>query len=107
AGVAPDLIVLDLLYQGQPTGLESIVALRADARFQTMPIVVCTGASDIVGRQGEALAALDVGVVLKPFDIETLLAETARRLRPASFTEMAGGTPEPVRRGDGRISETG
>ena len=47
-------------------------------------MVVCTGASD-TARQAEAeLAALDVGVVLKPFDIETLLAEIARRIGASS-----------------------
>jgi CheY-like chemotaxis protein len=82
AELAPDAIVLDLLYNGESVGLGFIAAMRAESAFRSAPIVVCTGASD-VARQVEAeLARLDVGVVLKPFDIETLLSEIASRLPP-------------------------
>lgn len=82
AEVAPDAIVLDLLYNGQRVGVDFIAALRAEPLLQSAPIVICTGASDATRRAELELAMLDVGVVLKPFDIETLLSEIARRLEP-------------------------
>jgi CheY-like chemotaxis protein len=83
AAMAPDLIVLDLLYHGDYVGLPFIATLRADPALRTVPLVICTGATDAVERAEPAFATHDVGVVLKPFDIETLLAEIARRLYPA------------------------
>jgi len=81
AGLAPDLVVLDLLYNGDASGLPFVAALRVHPALRTLPLVVCTGASDAAERAERELAALDVGVVLKPFDIETLLEEIDRRLR--------------------------
>jgi CheY-like chemotaxis protein len=84
SALAPDPIVLDLLYHGQKSGLAFIAAMRADPALRGAPMVVCTGASD-TARQAEAdLTALDVGVILKPFDIETLLTEIARRIGASS-----------------------
>ncbi|HEU5433286.1 MAG TPA: response regulator [Thermomicrobiales bacterium] len=80
AGLAPDLIVLDLLYHGECSGLDFISGLRGDPAFQALPMVVCTGASDAARQVEAALAQFDVGMVLKPFDIETLLSEIAQRL---------------------------
>lgn len=78
--LGPDLIMVDLLYHGERSGLDFIAGLRADPAFRALPMVVCTGASDVARQFEAALARFDVGVVFKPFDIETLLSEIARRL---------------------------
>jgi CheY-like chemotaxis protein len=71
----PDLVILDhMLEDGAGSGWELLRQLRCDPEWAALPVVVCTGAIQQV-RAGEAeLARLGAEVVLKPFDIEHLLA---------------------------------
>lgn len=46
--------------------------LRMDPRAAPIPIVLCTGAAQEVENLAAHLAAMDIQVVLKPFDIATL-----------------------------------
>jgi CheY-like chemotaxis protein len=61
----PDLIVLDMMMPGR-TGLEVLVALRAEDRFTATPVIMLTARVQAQDRQ----AALDAGVsrfLPKPF----------------------------------------
>jgi two-component system chemotaxis response regulator CheY len=52
-------------------GLEFVVAARADHRFQTMPIVMCTSETEI----SQMVRALDAGAseyIMKPFTKDIL-----------------------------------
>jgi DNA-binding response OmpR family regulator len=73
-GLQPSLIVLDYLRPGQSTGWPLLLRLRLDRDTCVIPVVLCTGATSQVKALGGDLAALDVAVVLKPFDIDELLA---------------------------------
>jgi CheY-like chemotaxis protein len=89
----PDMIVSDLLFPGVQNAVEPFWrAARHDVVLASLPIILCTAASRIV--QGEVMAqqlrALRVHVVLKPFDIDGLLALVAESLLATPSASMRG-----------------
>ena len=71
----PDLLVLDFLIQDEGKGWQFLQMLRMDRETRDIPVVVCTAAVKLVEDLQAHLDAMGVGVVLKPFDIDHLLAE--------------------------------
>ena len=71
--VAPDLIVLELLYGRQNTGLPFLETLKTHPATAAIPAIVCSGAADVVEASQEQLAAWDCGIAVKPFEIEAIL----------------------------------
>ena len=49
--------------------------LRMDAATAAVPIVVCSAAARQIEEIEAHLGEMGIGVVLKPFDVDTLLAE--------------------------------
>jgi CheY-like chemotaxis protein len=81
--VQPDLIMMDLLFAGMcETGVQFATAARLDPALSHIPIVFCTAAMREVRDEvmAERLRQLRVRVVLKPFDIDELLAVLAEAL---------------------------
>lgn len=74
----PDLIILDFIIGGEGTGWQFLQALRMNRRTTHIPVIVCTAAVDQIRQLQGQFDSLGVGVVLKPFDIDHLLAEVAR-----------------------------
>lgn len=91
--LAPDLIVLDLLLGGDALGLDLHVALRRDPRTASIPVVLCSAAHDQVSRLPTEVLGDGVGLVLKPFDLDELLAAVAeglgRRAEPTARASAA------------------
>lgn len=82
--LAPDVIVQDLLFeQTQDRGWKFLTLVRLDPELSRIPLILCTAAVAVI--RDEAMAAnlrqLGVRVVLKPFNIEDLLAALATVLR--------------------------
>ncbi len=71
----PDLLVLDFLIQDEGKGWQFLQMLRMDRDTRDIPVVVCTAAVKLVEDLQTHLDAMGVAVVLKPFDIDKLLAE--------------------------------
>jgi CheY-like chemotaxis protein len=71
----PDLLVLDFLIQDEGKGWQFLQMLKMDRDTRDLPVVVCTAAVKLVEDLQTHLDAMGVGVVLKPFDIDHLLAE--------------------------------
>jgi len=71
----PDLVVLDFLIQDEGKGWQFLQMLKMDRDTRDIPVVVCTAAVKLVEDLQTHLDAMGVGVVLKPFDIDHLLAE--------------------------------
>jgi CheY-like chemotaxis protein len=71
----PDLLVLDFLIQDEGKGWQFLQMLKMDRETRDIPVVVCTAAVKLVEDLQTHLDAMGVGVVLKPFDIDHLLAE--------------------------------
>jgi DNA-binding response OmpR family regulator len=76
----PDLIVLDFLIGGELLGWQFLQLLRLRRETAKIPIVVCTAAKRTVEERSDHLTQMAVGVVLKPFDIDHLLAEIRKAL---------------------------
>ena len=74
AAVDPDLVLMDLLFQGRSAAVPLIEALRRSPAFAELPVILCTAATRVLEPLGDHLAALDVGVLTKPFDLSALLA---------------------------------
>jgi CheY-like chemotaxis protein len=71
--VAPDLIVLDLLFDGNLTGWDALQALKLQPATSSIPVVVCSAATKYLDVLQAAFTTLDVQVITKPFQLETLL----------------------------------
>ncbi len=84
----PDLVILDhMLEDGAGSGWELLRELRRDPGLSNLPVVVCTGAIQRVRENSDELDRLGAQVVLKPFDIEQLLA-AVRYFWPASVSRQ-------------------
>jgi CheY-like chemotaxis protein len=70
----PGLIILDYFRPGQVAGWSLLQTLKLDPETCAIPVVLCTAAARDVKARGCQLAAMDIAVVLKPFDIDELLA---------------------------------
>lgn len=76
----PDLIVLDLIIDGEPDGWTYLDDLGADLDTRAIPVVLCSAAMSQVEARSAALEQANVDVVLKPFDIDILTETISRRL---------------------------
>ena len=77
----PNLLVLDFLIQDEGKGWQFLQMLKMDRETRDIPVVVCTAAIKLVDDLQAHLDTMGVGVVLKPFDIEVLLAEIDKMWR--------------------------
>ena len=73
--LAPDLIVLDFMFGGEHLGLELLQQLRMDRATAPIPIVVCSAALEAIRQMEGHLLGKGTGLVLKPFEVDELLAE--------------------------------
>jgi CheY-like chemotaxis protein len=79
----PDMIMQDLRFAGvQEASGQLLTAARRDPELAHIPIILCTAATREVQDEvmAEQLRRLRVRVVLKPFDIDELLAVLAEAL---------------------------
>ena len=96
--VHPDVIVQDLRFAGvQEASSQLLTAARRDPALAHIPIILCTAAMRVVqdAVMAEQLRQLRVRVVLKPFDIDELLAVLAEALI-ASHGESTLGVAAPT-----------
>jgi CheY-like chemotaxis protein len=71
--LAPNLIVLDLIFSGRSTGLDFLRRLKTTPATQTIPVLTCTAAS--VGEEAQRqLTTWQCGSITKPFDLDVLIA---------------------------------
>ncbi|MGQ0430081.1 MAG: response regulator transcription factor [Gammaproteobacteria bacterium] len=80
-GPAADLVLLDVMLP-YTDGFELLAKLRADARWQQVPVIILTSRT----REHDAVRALSMGAddyLNKPFSPAELVARIRRRLKPA------------------------
>ncbi len=85
----PDLIILDYLMNGEDAGWQTLQKLKMTTDLCDIPIVVCTAASNRVKEMEGHLKAMNVTVVLKPFNIDHLITAVSAMLAP---TKKASST---------------
>jgi CheY-like chemotaxis protein len=89
--LTPDVIVQDLLFeQTQELGWKFLTLVRLDPDLAQIPMILCTAAVQTVRDEemSEKLRQLDVRVVLKPFNINELLAVLSDVLRERTRTNL-------------------
>ena len=72
--IMPDLVIIDFMIGGEAEGWLLLQKMKMNRETDTIPIVVCTAAIQLVRELEGHLTAKGVGLVLKPFDIDDLLA---------------------------------
>ncbi len=75
----PDLLVLDFMIQDEGKGWQFLQLLKLDLETRNIPVIVCTAAAKMVEELQPHLDRMGVAVVLKPFDIENLLAQINKK----------------------------
>lgn len=88
----PDLIVLDFIIGGEDHGWQLLQKLKMDRATLSIPVIVCTAALRLAQELQGHLRSKNVGVILKPFDIDDLLTEVNIQL--ASVNQRHAGTTE-------------
>ena len=81
--LAPDVIVHDLVFgQAPEKGGTFLSLVRRDPGLSRVPVVLCTAAASAVRdpEMADRMAGFGVRIVLKPFDVATLLDELAAAL---------------------------
>src|SRR5437764_9606476 len=78
--IHPDLIVLDLVFGDEKTGLQMLQMLKMQRSTATIPVIVCTAALDLVREQEGYLVSQGVRVLYKPFDLDHLRASVKQLL---------------------------
>lgn len=71
--MAPDLILLDYMWDSDDDGWSLLQMLKMEPRTESIPVVVCTGAVVRVEGLRPHLESMNVRVVIKPFNIAALL----------------------------------
>ena len=70
--VVPDLVILDLMVDGGPVGWQLLQKMRMSPATESIPVVVCTAATQHVREQEAWLTTSRVTVILKPFAVDDL-----------------------------------
>ena len=71
--VAPDLVILDLVFGHELLGWQMLQLLRMQRATAATPVIVCTAALKDVQEQEGYLMSQGIHVIHKPFDIDYLL----------------------------------
>ena len=75
----PDLLVLDFVIQDEGKGWQFLQLLKMDPETRGIPVIVCTAAAKMVEELQPHLDNMGVGIILKPFDIDHLLAQINKK----------------------------
>jgi CheY-like chemotaxis protein len=78
--VEPDVVVLGLMYRGEPTGIEFLARHAADPMTARIPVVVHAAIAELNQVQRERLSALPHAIVAMTSPDVELLAEIERAL---------------------------
>lgn len=71
--IQPDLIVLDFIIGRANAGWQLLQMLKMRRTTATIPVIICTAQTNFVRQIEGYLAAHDIRVVPKPFDIDDFL----------------------------------
>jgi DNA-binding response OmpR family regulator len=78
--INPDLIILDFVFGDQKIGWQMLQMLKMHRSTESIPVIVCTAALDMVREQEGYLVSQGVHVVYKPFDIDYLMTNVNQLL---------------------------
>jgi DNA-binding response OmpR family regulator len=84
----PSLVILDLWFGGRASGWDLLEALHVTPGARGIPVMICTADARMVQREADRLVSLAATVLLKPFDVDDLLARVGAVCSPST-------TPRP------------
>jgi CheY-like chemotaxis protein len=82
--LAPDLVILDFIIGGEAHGWQMLQKMKMDRETANIPVIICSAAVQLVKELEGHLTSKNIRVLLKPFDIDELLAEVAGVMAQAS-----------------------
>jgi len=71
--IAPELIILDLMFGDEKYGFQMLEMLKLSRSTTSIPVIICTAALQGVREMEGYLVSKGVTVVYKPFDIDDLV----------------------------------
>jgi CheY-like chemotaxis protein len=71
--VNPDLLILDLIVNGEAIGWQLLQLLKMERDTRAIPVIICTAAVKTVSELQSHLDEMGIKIVLKPFDIDHLI----------------------------------
>ena len=83
--IAPDLIILDVVFGDEKTGLQMLQMLKMQRSTATIPVIVCTAALDLLREQEGYLVSQGVHVIYKPFDLDHLRVNVKQLLETHEY----------------------
>jgi DNA-binding response OmpR family regulator len=78
--IQPDLIIMDLIFDDEKSGLQMLQMLKMQRSTANIPVIICTGALQLIREQEGYLVSQSVHVVYKPFDLDHLLENVKQLL---------------------------
>ena len=91
--LAPDLILLDLLFAHERRGVTFLEALKAHPATLPVPVLVCSADTRLLDELHDRLVAWDCGVLAKPFGLDELLAAIQDCLTPSTRATIPRDLP--------------
>lgn len=79
--VSPDLVILDVIMEHEPRGVEILETIRSDVDVRDVPVIICTANTVFLQENAAKLRCLESESLEKPFDLEDLLALIDRQLK--------------------------
>ena len=76
----PDLVVLDLIFGGEPDGWAILDMLKLDPNTKHIPVILCSAAVRQLREVAPSLAYKGVHCLEKPFELDELLSKIAQAL---------------------------
>jgi DNA-binding response OmpR family regulator len=86
----PDVMLLDLVLEGQAVGWDYLRTLRSRSSTARLPVIVCTGDYDTARVVTAPQLSLATAMILKPFELEELLGTVAAVIQ----ADPIGGGPK-------------
>jgi DNA-binding response OmpR family regulator len=86
--VKPDLLIVDQMIGNENPGWQLIQKMKMDRYTADIPILVCTAAVTVVHELQGRLKEKNIGIVLKPFDIDELINAVKLALKERVATDQ-------------------
>jgi len=78
--VKPDLLISDHVFGEEKLGWQLVQRLKMDRETAKIPIIVCSAAVKDLKEMEGYLTEKNIGILLKPFDVDELLSLVASKL---------------------------
>jgi DNA-binding response OmpR family regulator len=84
--IAPELIILDLMFGDEKYGFQMLEMLKLSRATMSIPVIICTAALQAVREMEGYLVSKGIAVVYKPFDIDDLIKTVNQALETHKST---------------------